>query len=417
MTTTDAATETRRFDLPCGMPVVVEPMPSCASVAVSWLLPLGDSGDDASRQGEAAVLSELALRGCGDLDSRDFSDALDRLGVQRSLSNGNRHLRLGATMLGDRLDAALPLLVDLVRRPRLPGDALEAVRSLCLQSLESLEDEPQRLAMLRLAERHHPSPFNRTGFGDANGLRSIRLEHLVERWQRDVRPGGAILAIAGRVDPEAIEARLTELLEGWEGRAAEPRELATPLRGEARIPQDSAQVHLGMALDAPPARDPDAMAWALAIRILGGGSSSRLFVELREKRGLCYSVAASATMGRDRGVVSIYAGSTPQRIAESRQLILEGLAGISKGIDEAEFRRAAVALRRSLLVQSESTTSRAAQLASDVDRLGRPRSLAEIAREAAEVDLDRLRQFAASRLDAAWIENRTEVSLGPEASS
>lgn len=416
MTTTDAATEMRRFQLPCGMPVVVEPMPSCGSVSVSWLLPLGDSGDDASRQGEAAILSELALRGCGELDSRGFSDALDRLGVQRSLSNGSRHLRLGATMLGDRLGDALPLLVDLVRRPRLPAEALEPVRSLCLQSLESLEDEPQRLAMLRLAERHQPSPFNRTGFGDASGLRSIRIDHLRERWQRDVRPDSAILAIAGRVDPAAIEHRLSELLDGWEGSAPEPRELAPPVRGATRIPQDSAQVHLGIALDAPPARDPDAMAWALAIRILGGGSSSRLFVELREKRGLCYSVAASATMGRDRGAVSIYAGSTPQRIAESRQLILEGLAGISKEIDEAEFRRASIALRRSLLVQSESTASRAAQLASDLDRLGEPRTLAEIAREAAKIDLDRLREFASSTLDAAWIENRTEVSLGPETS-
>ncbi len=416
MTTSDAAPEPRRFTLPCGLPVVIEPMPSCASVAVSWLLPLGDSGDDLSRQGEAAILSELALRGSGDLDSRGFSDALDRLGVQRSLSNGNRHLRLGATMLGDRLNDALPLLVDLVRRPRLPADALDAVRSLCLQSLESLEDEPQRLAMLRLAERHQPSPFNRTGFGDAEGLRAIRIDHLRTRWARDVRPGGSILAIAGRVDPEAIERRLAELLEGWEGSAPEPTELAKPTRGTTRIPQDSAQVHLGMALDAPPARDPDAAAWALAIRILGGGASSRLFVELREKRGLCYSVAASAALGRDRGIVSIYAGSTPQRIGESRSLILDGLAGISQGIDEAEFRRASVALRRSLLAQSESTTSRAAQLASDLDRLGRPRSLAEIAREAAEVDLDRLRAFTRDRLDLDWIEDRSEVHLGPTAS-
>ena len=416
MTTSDAAPEPRRFTLPCGLPVVIEPMPSCASVAVSWLLPLGDSGDDVSRQGEAAILSELALRGCGDLDSRGFSDALDRLGVQRSLSNGNRHLRLGATMLGDRLNDALPLLVDLIRRPRLPADALDAVRSLCLQSLESLEDEPQRLAMLRLAERHQPSPFNRTGFGDAEGLRAIRIDHLRTRWARDVRPGGSILAIAGRVDPDAIEHRLSELLEGWHGAAPEPSELAPPARGTIRIPQDSAQVHLGLALDAPPARDRDAMAWSLAIRILGGGSSSRLFVELREKRGLCYSVAASAAMGRDRGIVSIYAGSTPQRIAESRSLILDGLAGMSNGIDEAEFRRASVALRRSLLAQSESTTSRAAQLASDVDRLGKPRSLADVAREAAEVDLDRLRAFTRDRLDLDWIEGRSEVHLGPTTS-
>lgn len=412
MKTTDAGP--RRFTLPCGMPVVVEPMPSCASVAVSWLLPLGDAGDDAARLGESAILSELALRGCGDLDSRGFSEALDRLGVQRTLSNGSRHLRLGATMLGDRLPDALPLLVDLVRRPRLPEEALEPVRSLCLQSLESLDDEPQRLAMLRLSERHHPSPFNRSGFGSAEGLRSIRIGDLRDRWARDMRPGGSILAIAGRVDPDEIEGRLSTLLEGWAGAAAEPCVLDAPVRGELRIAQESSQVHLGIALDAPPQRDPDAMAWALAIRILGGGSSSRLFVELREKRGLCYSVAASAALGRDRGIVTIYAGSTPQRIGESRRLILEGLESMSKGIEEPEFRRASVALRRSLLVQSESTTSRAAQLAADIDRLGRPRTLAEIAALASEVDLDRLRAFARTRLDAAWIADRTEVSLGPD---
>ena len=100
-------------------------MPSVASVAACWLLPLGDAGDPEDRQGEAAMLSELALRGAGDRDSRAWSDALDRLGVQRSLSNSSRHLRLGAVMLGDRLDEALPLLVDLVRRPRLPADAIE----------------------------------------------------------------------------------------------------------------------------------------------------------------------------------------------------------------------------------------------------------------------------------------------------
>ncbi len=399
--------------LACGATLLVEPMASVASVAMSWLLPTGNAGDPADRLGEAAMLSELALRGAGELDSRTFSDALDRLGVQRSLSNGGRHLRLGATMLGSRLDDAAPLLCDLVRRPRLPEEALEAVRSLSLQSLESLQDEPQRRAMIALGEQHLPSPFNRSGLGSRAGLEAISIEHLRGRWHREVRPGGSIIAVAGRVDPAALASRLDALLEGWEGEAVQPEVDAAAAKGAVHLEQDSAQVHFGMALDAPPLRDPDSMAWALAVRILGGGSSSRLFVELRERRGLCYSVGAGADLGRDRGMVSIYAGSTPERIDESRSLILEGLASLAAGFTEAEFRRASMALRRSLVAQSESTTSRAVQLASDYDRLGRARTLAEIAESASRIDLARLEAFAASHLDEAWIEARSEVRLGP----
>lgn len=309
--------------LPNGLRVAVEPMSSAASVAISWLVPVGDAGDADERLGEAAMLSEMLLRGAGDLDSRAHSDALDRLGVQRSVRNGSRHMSIGATMLGDRLDAALPLLADLVRRPRLPADALEPVRRLCLQSLESLEDEPQRLAMIHLASRHRPPPFDRTGYGTEEGLAAIEIEHLQERWRRDAVPAGSVLVVAGRVETASLMARLDELLGDWSGEVREATPTGTRSGGVLHVDRETSQVHLGVALDAPPRRDPQAMDWAIATRILGGGASSRLFVELRERRGLCYSVGANASLGRDRGMLTIYAGSTPDRIGESHRLVLE----------------------------------------------------------------------------------------------
>jgi predicted Zn-dependent peptidase len=399
--------------LPNGLRVAVEPMPSVASLAVSWLIPVGDAGDHASRLGEAAMLSELLPRGAGDLDSRGFSDALDRLGVQRSVRNGSRSMHVSATMLGDRLEHALPLIVDLVRRPRLPADALEPVRRLCLQSLESLEDEPQRLAMIHLAARHRPPPFDRSGYGTEAGLDAIEIEHLRQRWAREAVPDGSILAVAGRVETAPLLDRLSALLGDWEGTARDVEIAGDPERGVLHVDRDTSQVHLGVALAAPPRRDPEAMDWAIASRILGGGASSRLFVELRERRGLCYSVGASASLGRDRGMLTIYAGSTPDRIGESHRLVLEGLAGMATGIEEIEFRRAAAAFRRGLLAQSERTASRASQLATDVDCLGRPRSLDEIAAEAAAVDLDRLRAFTEARFSSEWVARRSEVHLGP----
>lgn len=401
------------MELSCGLRVLVEPMPSVASVSLRWLVPLGDSGDAEGRQGEAAMLAEFALRGAGDRDSRRFSDDLDRLGVQRSLSNAPRHLRLSATMLGDRLPEALPILADLVLRPRLPEEALEPVRQLSLQSLESLQDEPQRRVMLALAERHHPAPFNRSGFGLAEDLEAITLDDLRARWRRDARPQGAVLAIAGRVDPDAAVAQLERLLEGWSGAAAEPASATPSPRGRLHLPQESAQVHLGIALDAPAQRSPEGIHHVLAARILGGGSSSRLFVELREKRGLCYSVGASCSLGRDRGVVTVYVGSTPERIAESRELVLTSLEELAGGIAEEEFRRAVIGLRTAMVMQGESAAARAAQLASDHDQLGRVRTLAEMDAEVSAVTRSDLERFAAERLGDAWRQDRTEVSLGP----
>jgi len=397
-----------------GMPLLLEPMPSMGSVALCWLLPLGDAGDPEGRQGEAALLSELALRGAGDLDSRAFSDALDRLGVQRSLSNGNRHLRLSATLLGRRLGEALPLLVDLVRRPRLPAEALDPVKQLCLQSLESLQDEPQRRVMLTLAERHHPPPFGRSGYGVAEHLRAATIDDLRARWAQDVRPANAVLAIAGAFEPEATVSLLDRLLQDWEGRAEEPTASGKPPRGTVHLEHEGSQVHLGVALDAPPQRDPEAVHHLLATRILGGGSSSRLFVEVREKRGLCYSVGASCSLGRDRGVVSIYVGSTPERIGESRSVILQELERLAQGISAEEFDRALVGYRTAVVMQGESTAARAGQLCSDFDRLGRGRTLPQIAAEAEALDRAGLERFIADRLGAAWRENRTEVSLGPQ---
>jgi predicted Zn-dependent peptidase len=189
--------------LACGATLVVERVPNVASVALNWLLPVGAAGDPQEHDGLAAMLSEMIYRGAGGLDSRDHSDALDRLGVQRTSSTRSRHLQVGATLVGDRLDDALPLLAALIRTPALPDDAVEPVRSLCLQSLEALEDDPQHLVMLRLREQHFHPPFGRHGYGDASALAAI---------------GGVARRVAG-----AVPARLGDPRRGRRRRSGAPR--------------------------------------------------------------------------------------------------------------------------------------------------------------------------------------------------
>src|SRR4051812_33154611 len=196
--------------LECRMPLVIEVMPGVRSAALTWLLPAGVGTEPEARPGMGTLWAELLMRGAGGLSSREHADALDRLGVGRSAEVGTYHLRLGATMLGERVVEALPLLVDMVRRPRMEEESLAPARDLALQAIESLKDDPQERAVMAARERHFPGPFNRSNLGTVEGLTAVTREELVSGWAERARPRGSFLTVAGAVDGDAIERRLNE---------------------------------------------------------------------------------------------------------------------------------------------------------------------------------------------------------------
>ena len=190
--------------LESGLLVVAEPIASMSSVAATLLLPAGTAADPVGEDGVSVMLSEMIFRGAGGLTSRELSDSLDRVGFRRSAQARSHHLEIDFTGLGSRFDEALPLLVSLVLDPALPDDALEPVRSLCLQTLDGLQDEPQMMTMIRLRERHLPRPFNRSGYGNRADVESMTRATLAERWGARAVPGGSILAVAGAIDPTML---------------------------------------------------------------------------------------------------------------------------------------------------------------------------------------------------------------------
>ncbi len=385
------------LQLRCGATLVVEPIPSVASAALSWLVPAGSATDGPDGDGIAALLSEMIFRGAGDLDSRAHSDALDRLGVQRYSRVQTHHLRLSATLLGDRLDQSLPLLRDMLTAPALPSGAMDAVRSLSLQTLASLDDDPQHLVMLRLRERHLAAPFNRHGYGRREVLEGATIEALRQAWASRCRPGGSILAVAGCVDPKALAGRLDAIFSGWKGRTREPSEIEPAPRGRVHFAQDTSQVHIGLAYDAPAEPDPDSMMERLAVGVLSGGTSARLFSEVRQKRSLCYSVSASYTAGRDFGLVGLYAGTTPERSDETLKVCIGEIERLREGVTLDEFKRSVIGLKSQLIMQGESTAARAAAIGNDQFRLGRARTLPELAQQIDTITFDGLNAYLRSR--------------------
>jgi predicted Zn-dependent peptidase len=364
------------------MPLVVEEMPGVKSAAMSWLVPAGTATEPADRQGMAAMWAELLMRGAGPLASRDHADALDRLGVSKSTDVASYHLRLSATMIGARVSDALPLLADMVVRPRFDVEAVEPTRDLALQAIDALKDDPQQRASIAARARHFPIPLNRSQTGTREGVEAVTHAELVDGWRVRARPKGSFLAFAGAVSADALERQLNGLLRGWEGSAPAFSLDSAPPRGYAHEQDETNQVQVLLLHDAPAEPEPGSVLEKVVASVLSGGMAGRLFTEVREKRGLCYSVSAGYASGRDFGAVTAYVGTTPERAQESLDVLWAELAriGTAEGaVTQEEFERAVIGMKSRLVFAGESTSARAAGLASDLHRLGRARGLAEMA--------------------------------------
>ena len=286
-----------------------------------------------------------------------------------------------------------------------------------LQALNGLQDEPQHLAGVRLRRHAMPAPFNRSGYGTEAGLRALTPDGIRRAWRRRAVPGGTILGVAGDADPDRVRDQLETLLAGWSGDSAEPAASAPPERGRHLVALDTQQTHLAIGLDAPGDRGTEAYAHRVAIRVLGGAASSRLFTEVREKRGLCYSVGAASALGRDRGLVQVYAGSTHERAPTTLECILCELERFARGISEEEFRDAVVGAKAGLVMSGESTSARAAAISSQLWRLDRAMSLEESAAEFDRLTLSGVNDYVARDMGAAWLAARTQVTVAPRTAS
>jgi predicted Zn-dependent peptidase len=365
---------------PNGLTLVAERMDHVRSAAFYFLVPAGCIYDPPEHRGIASVLSDLIMRGAGPRDSRELSTALDNLGIDHSESVGGLHLRFwGATLSRNLLDG-LTIYADILRRPRLPEEEVDPVRSLALQDLVSLEDEPAQKLFIELRQRHFPPPLGQDSRGTEKGIKSLNIKVLRSHHRRLVRPRGTILSVAGNIDWDTLRDHVGRLFGDWEGGEEPNLQLGqAPGAGHySHVPKETTQTQIGIAYQSVPFGHPDYYNALGAVNVLDGGMSARLFTEVREKHGLCYSISASYQTYRDRASILCYAGTTNERAQRTLDLTLNELTRLKDGIEPDEVERVRVGLKSSLIKAEESTTSRAGTLASDWYYLGRIRSFDEI---------------------------------------
>src|SRR5688572_8872602 len=393
-----------------GMVLVGEPTQSLESAAFTFLLPAGCSHDPSNRAGLASLTAEMMLRGAGPRDSRTWVADLENLGVERGESVGVAQATFSGATLRDNLPAALVLFADLIRRPHLPPDQLDAGRNTCLQELRSIDDEPSHKLMIELRRRRYPDPWGRSSHGEEKPLRATTIDDVRQFHARHYRPGGTILAVAGNFDWQRLCDHVEQLFGDWQmGDAGEPSGANGKAAGH-HIPFESSQSHVGIAYPTIPYKHPDYFqAWA-AVGVLSSGSSSRLFTEVREKRGLCYTVHASLHTQRDRASVLCYAGTTAERAQETLNVTLDELQRLGEGIQQSELDRLKARIKSALIMQQESTSARSGALARDWYHLGRARTLDEVGQLVDALSADTINRF----LQANPPRDLLVVTLGPQ---
>ena len=395
--------------LPNGLVLVAEPMPWLASAAFTCLVPAGSVDDPPRKSGLSSFTCEMALRGAGPRDSRQFVLDLDNLGVERDEGVSNAHTAYSAATVAENLPAALAIYADLLQRPHMPAEQLEAGRQGCLQEVRAVEDEPAQKLMLELRRRHYPDPWGQPSHGDVASIQAITIDDIQTHFQQHYRPNGAILGVAGRFEWPAIKDLVEQLFGDWQPQPAAPI-TETEAQGKyTHLPYDSNQTQIGIAYSSVPYCDPAYYrAWG-AVGVLGSGSSARLFTEVRERRGLCYAVYASYHTLRHRGGVFCYAGTSAERAQETLDVTMAEVVRLGQGIEQAELDRLKARIKSSLIMQQESSSARSSSVARDWYHLGRARGMDEVGRLVDELSCETINAYLAEHPPHDF----TVCTLGP----
>ena len=246
----------------------------------------------------------------------------------------------------------------MILRPWLPEDEFDAARAGVEQSLMAIEDEPRQKIMLELRRRTFDSPWGLPSEGTLGDLENLSAESVRKHYETCFRPGEAIFGVAGNVDFNRISDAVEELFGDWKCKPTPAFKTSPGGPPRDHLTLDSAQTQIGIAYDSVPYRDPDYYAAWAAVSVLSGGMSSRLFTEVRERRGLCYSVHASLSSLRERASVLCYAGTKADRAQETLDVTIRELKRIGQGIAEDELVRCKARAKSSLVMQQESTFAR-----------------------------------------------------------
>ena len=400
--------------LDSGITVVTEHVPHVHSVAVGYWVPIGARDEADDEVGASHFLEHLLFKGTEERSAESIAEQIDGGGGDMNAFTTREYTAFYVRLLAEQAEDGFALLSDITWRPAFRPEEVEAERQVILEEILMHGDEPaDEVADVFAAAMFPGHPLGRQVLGDEGSIQGISRDHIVDFHRRWYHPGITVVAAAGDVDHDQVVKWVDKgLPEGLPpGGPSIPERSAPVATSEpaAVITRDSEQAHIVVGMRSIAADDPDRYALVVVDHVLGGGLSSRLFQEIREKRGLAYSVYSYRSAYTDSGVLGVYAGTAPAHVHEVIALIHAELDRLSFGITDRELQLAKSHLRGSLALGLEDTGARMNRLGRSQLVHGRVPEVDEVLAEIESLTRDDIKRV----IDRVLTNTRTQAVIGP----
>ena len=386
-----------------GFQVVTEQMPSLQSASLGIWIKAGGRHERAEENGIAHFLEHMAFKGTTSYSALQIAEMIEDVGGYINAYTSREVTAYYTRVLKEDVALSINLLFDILQNSIFDEKEIEVERGVILQEISQSLDTPDDLIFDWLQDICYPQQaLGRTILGPAERVQSFSRHNLLEFIAEHYHPERMILSAAGGIDHEAI-VRLAEETFGNLPKCTAPEYFGVAKfgGGETRKEKPLEQAHVALAFEGPSYRDEDIYTAQIYSVALGGGMSSRLFQEIREKRGLCYTIFAQASAFSDSGMLTIYAGTSEAQLPDLLELTFAELGRATNDMSFRELERARAQIKAGMLMGLESASNRAERLARQVQVWGYVPDLQETVAKIENVTLDRLRSFAAHTAEHA----------------
>jgi predicted Zn-dependent peptidase len=363
-----------------GLRVVTHHMPHVATVSLGLWIDAGTRHEALEDHGIAHFLEHMAFKDTGSRTARQMAEAIENVGGEINAATGMETTGYYARVLAADTGLAVRMIAEMLLDPKFSDADMERERGVILQEIAADADQPEdKVYDLMQAAAYPDQALGRSILGTAESVGAISAAALRRYLARTYRAPHIVLSAAGAIDHDTLVRDAESCLAGFDGAERASHDAASYVGGPSWHADEFEQSHVLLAFPAPSYRDPRTYAVHVLAGLLGGGTSSRLFQEVREERGLCYAIEAFAAGFSDGGLFGVHAATRPEAVAQLIDVIVAEIEAVTSGeVSQAEIQRSKAQLRVGLLGSLESTGARSEQLARQTLTFGAPQKLGDL---------------------------------------
>lgn len=394
-----------------GMTVITDDMPHLESASLGIWVKAGSRSETLAEHGVSHVLEHMAFKGTKSRSALKIAEAIEDVGGDLNAATSVEHTGYFARVLKEDVPLAADILADILQNSMFEQSELDREQQVIVQEIGAARDNPDDHVFDLFQQAAYPDqPIGRTILGTVESVKSFSPDTIRGYMERNYVGDQMVVCAAGNVDHDALVDIAANRFHALRADGAPKPEKANYIGGEQRVLSDHEQAHIVLGFEGRAYNSDGFYAAQILASILGGGMSSRLFQEVREKRGLCYSVYAFHWAFADSGIFGIAASTGENEVDEMLPVIVDEMRRATESISDEEVIRVRNQIRAGLLMSLESPSSRAGQLARQQILWGRTIPLQETVERINRITADRVKQIARQILDKG---NVSLAGIGP----